>query len=179
MSNNVEALLEYFRGKPLKTWHIVLIADIISEKLAGKILIPPSVIKPPTQPTVKIETPKTLEPPKPQTQFIDLSNMSVSGSYELLNLIGRGTLNELAIVSPSRKFGIQIFSDNLTRIFKDFDELEQISQYVESIDAFEDNGSYILSVKDISWIDSFRLLLIAYEPIEFKRIFASYCTYKF
>jgi hypothetical protein len=185
MSADVEALLEYFRGRPLKTWHVVLMADIIGEKLAEKGLalpplppVPPVPPAPPKPEVVKVEVPKPLELPKPQTQFIDRSGVRISGAYELLNLTGRGALKELAIISPSRNFSIQVFSDDMTRIFRSFDELRQISQHVESIAAYEEDGFYVLSVRDISWIDNFRFLIIAHEPIEFKRIFVSYCVYK-
>jgi len=179
MPDDVEALLEYFRGKPLKTWHVVLMADIIGEKLAEKgLTLPPAPSAPPKPEAVKVEVPKALELPKPQTQFIDMSGARISGASELLNLTGKGTLKELAVVSPSRNFGIQVFSDNVTRILRSFDELEQISQHVESIAAYEEDGLYVLNVKDVSWIDNFRLMIIAHEPIEFKRIFASYCVYK-
>jgi len=178
-----EALLRLFQSRGFKTWHIVLMADIIGEKLAKAGLPPlPPLPKPevPKMPeAVKVEIPRVvpIEAPKPQTDFIDLSDLRVEGTYPLLKLAVRGVLEELVVKSPSSNFSIH-FSIDGKEHHKRFSELEEISQYVESIAAFKENDFYILSMKDISWLNTFSFFFIAHEPITFKRIYCAYTTYK-
>jgi hypothetical protein len=176
-----EALLRLFQSRGLKTWHVVLMADIIGEKLAkaGLPPLPPLPEAPKMPEVVKVEIPKVvpMEAPKPQTDLIDLSDLRIEGTYPLLKLTVRGVLEELVAKSPSNNFSIH-FSIDGKEHHKKFSELEEISEYVESIAAFKENDFYILSMKDISWLNTFSFFFIAHEPIVFKRIYASYTAYK-
>jgi hypothetical protein len=162
---DLEALLEYLKNRSLKAWHAVLIADIIGERLARAEALKP---KPP-EPEVEL----------PRTQVVDLSSVLVRGAYELLRVRGRGELVELVVVSPSKDFGLQVFMDGALRLSRSFEELESISPHAESIAAYRDaeTGLCVLNVRDLRWASELSLTITAREPIEFKRVFATYKVY--
>lgn len=115
-----------------------------------------------------------IELPKPKTEIIDKKNFTVRGNFELLNVNLRGELKELFIKSPSPNFSILFMRDNSRIIDKKFTELQEVTQELEFIAAFDDNGSYVLNIKDIKWISQCMILLTAHEQITFQNIFARY-----
>jgi len=177
LSEEIELLIRQLaKRKGLKTWHVVLLGDIIGEKLKEKL---PEIL-----PTVKVEIPappppvtpiiRRIELPKPKTETIDKKNFTVKGNFELLNVKLRGELKELLIKSPSPNFSILLMCDNIRIMDRKFTELQEVTQELDFIAAFEDNGSYILNIKDIKWIDQCMILLTAHEQITFQNIFARY-----
>ncbi|MEM1681063.1 MAG: hypothetical protein QXZ56_07645 [Sulfolobales archaeon] len=162
MTSYEEILLELLKRKfGLRPWMPIVVAEIIGERI-GKALTMP---KPPT-PAPAI--------PQPATRVVDLKEMLVSKDLTLLDVTYGGKLHELVLCSNSKNYSIRFVTDGMVRIDRSFSELQSISPYLDTISAFEDNGKFVLHVKDYSWVSSAYVAVIAREPITFSQIFVKY-----
>lgn len=162
-----DVLLDVLRRRfGLRSWMPIVMAEIIGEKLAE---------------ALKIQAPKISIPqisiPQPSTRVIDLRDMLVSSDLTLLDVSVGGRLHELVLCSNSSNYSIRIMTDGIVRLDRSFRELQSISPYLESIDALEDNGRFILYIKDYSWLNSAHAILKIREPITFPYVFIKYDIY--
>jgi hypothetical protein len=119
------------------------------------------------------EVAQAIRPPprlKMVTRTLDLSRKLVRGFEELISSRREGKLRELMIRSLSKDFRVAMLVDGVRLMDRSFDELVEVSQYLESVDAFEAEGEYILRLKDISWTRDFLLALLTKGDILFPRI---------
>jgi len=72
---------------------------------------------------------------------------------------GSGKLIELVVISDSREYSVSIAIDNATVIDGSFEWYQSVSQYMDWIDAFEDNGSFVLRVTDLSFSSNLKISL--------------------
>lgn len=168
--NGLEGLLEFFQRRHFKTWHIVLMSEIIAERLKElpKVELPKVEIP-------RVELPKEVPKfPLPKSFTIDLKNLFVSKSYSIVDVNKPGTLKEFVVISPSNKFSVLVLVDGAIMFNRTFNELAEISRQMESIVAFEDDGTYIIGLYDLSWLKEFKLKISVEEPITFKTILALY-----
>lgn len=80
-------------------------------------------------------------------------------SDTVLSEDGSGKLIEMVVISDSREYSVSIAIDNATVMDGSFDWYQSISQYMDWIDAFEDNGSFVLRVADLSFSSSLKISL--------------------
>jgi hypothetical protein len=80
-------------------------------------------------------------------------------SDTVLSEDGSGKLIELVVISDSREYSVSIAIDNATVMDGSFDWYQSISQYMDWIDAFEDDGSFVLRVADLSFSSSLKISL--------------------
>ncbi|MEM0261747.1 MAG: hypothetical protein QW803_12215 [Candidatus Methanomethylicia archaeon] len=154
-----EILLDILKKKlVIRPWIPIVIADIISEKIIPK------------QPTVSY--PPTI--PQPVTRIVDLKEMLISRDLTLLDIMYGGKLHELILCSNNKNYSVKFITDKVVRIDKSFTELQLISPYIDTISAFEENGKFILHIKDFSWANSAHVSIIVKEPITFYQIFIKY-----
>lgn len=106
------------------------------------------------------------------TRTIDRDNVLIRGSEDLIDSRVRGRLRELVLKSSSPDFRITIMRDGRRLLDRTFSELMEISQYSETIDAFQEaeGGSYVLKLSNISWLNDFLLTISATETT-FDKIF--------
>ncbi len=188
MSDDSEGLVQYFQKMPkIKAWHIVLLGDVIGEKLKELVLPerapvqmppelppisvpkPPEFIKPPL-----ITLPEIPVPPKPITHTIDWKQKLVEFANTLLEVTVAAKLYEVMIKSPSKNFSIRFITDGLCQVDKNFEEMQAISDYLTSIDAFEDEGEYVTRLENYSWRNSAKFIITVNEPITFSQIYLKY-----
>jgi hypothetical protein len=150
---NDSELIDALIKRGLKTWHLIVMADIIGSKL-----------QPPQQ---KIEVEKL------QTKIIDLANFTVTKVYNILQTDVRGRVDACVIVSPSSNYSVHLSIDG-QEIFKTLDDLIALSPFLESIAAFNEDGNFILNIRDIAWINRFELSILVNNPITFSKIFMLY-----
>ena len=194
MSSDIEALFQYLKGKGLKTWHIVLLGDIIGEKLKeAPAPPPPPEIRLPELPELpkyedlmrmarQIGEELAKKMPKPKeisTKILDKKNFPVKKTFDLVNVNLPGRLKEVIIRSPSTDFSILIMSDGYKKMDRSYSELAEISEHSEDIDAYEEagNGVYVVKLKDIYWIESFIATIYVDNPITFHNLWVSYEIY--
>jgi len=110
--------------------------------------------------------------PEVVTKVFDKENIKVSYSIDIVESKIAGSLREMIIVSPTKNFSVIIVADGILKLRRDFGSLLEISQYLESIDAFEKNGGYVLRLSNISWIENILITIYVDEPTTFKYIYA-------
>jgi len=159
IQDELAKLFEALTRRGLKTWHMLVIADMLKESLRE--------IAP------KIEVPKPPLPPQPKTSIIDAKNITVKESYDLLNLVGVGHLKELLLISPIPDFSLSLLMDGKA-LRVNFSDLMEISGELEHIDAYEKDGKYVLRITDLKWVESLLIAIQTSKPIQLERIFANY-----
>ena len=85
----------------------------------------------------------------PSTSRIILDNYDLDGAIELLNIKSPGTIIELLVVATSSDYFIRIESDGKPVISDSFLDLNFISNYSNTIDAYVSDGKYIVSLTNI------------------------------
>jgi hypothetical protein len=75
---------------------------------------------------------------------------------------GPGRLVELVALSGTGNYELTVIADGRVVVAGTFNEYKSISQYSDWIDAFEDNGVFILRVSDVSFSTS---LAVYFRPI--------------
>jgi hypothetical protein len=109
-------------------------ARLIAEELAGKISVEVS----PTPPTF--------------SKVIRMTDIPLP--YTLVDEVGSGCLKELVIKSKSKDYTLIILVDGSELYDNSYSWFQGLSQMTEEIDAFEENGSYVLRLSDIHFAES-------------------------
>lgn len=92
---------------------------------------------------------------------------TIRGTYELVDLSGRGRLKEAVISTTSPKFKFKIIMDNYVDHMS-YDEAVSASKYLEYFDAFEEDGEYKIKFYDLGFKKNFKILIEADEPMQVK-----------
>ena len=108
-----------------------------------------------------------------KTRVVDLRNYLVTGQLRVFESRSPGTLHELVLRSSSNKYTI-VFAFDGYEMRRSWREMNAVSQYLEAVDAFEENGGYVLHIKNFSWVESAHLDVVVEEPILFANIFAKF-----
>ncbi|MEM4975855.1 MAG: hypothetical protein QXT64_00850 [Desulfurococcaceae archaeon] len=162
MDGYEEVLLELLKRRfGLRPWMPIVVAEIIGDRV-GKAL---AALKPP------VPAPAM---PQPATRVLDLKDMLVSRDLTILDVAYGGRLHELVLCSNSGNYSIRFVTDGVARIDRSFQDLQSISPYLDTISAFEDNGKFVLHIKDYSWVSSAYAAVFVGEPVTFHQIFAKY-----
>lgn len=145
-----DLLVKKYEGKK---WIPILVADILSEKIAGR-----------------------LEEvgEKSSTQIVDWKNKKVTGRKKIFSSKVPGKLYELVFRSDSGNYYIEFEIDGYMTLKKTFDELVEMSRYVDSVVAFHEDEYYILNLSNYSWLKSAKFTLYVNEEINFSTIFVKY-----
>lgn len=175
LNEEIEILIQQLTKRTgFKTWHIVLLADIISEKLEGRLgeILPNIKVEVPTSPS-RVMTEEVCRIPfrEEVTKTIDKKNLKFSGAKDFISVKGAGKLREFMLQALNKNIRIIILADGLTKLDGTYDELNMISSYLNFIDAFEENGKYIVHIKEISWTTDFLLTVSVEGETTFPRVF--------
>ena len=112
------------------------IAEEIGRELARNI----SVSQPPQTASAQISR---------KTKVIRLKDVSLPNT--LIDESGVGELNELMISSSSKYYELSIYVDDMLLVKRDFMWFQNISPYSDWIDAFENNGTFVLRISGIGF----------------------------
>jgi len=96
--------------------------------------------------------------PAPATSSIVVRKANVSIPCTLIEEYGRGCLKELVIRSANKNYLLRVYADGLELYSNGFTWFQEISPTVEEIDAFEDNGTYVLRLSDIHFAKSLKVV---------------------
>jgi len=107
-----------------------------------------------------------------KTKIVDKKDYEVERIYDIIDTQKPGKLREAMIKSSSSDFSITISLDGVVIMDRSFSDLKDISEYSESIDAFQSGSYYIVSLRNLSWRDSFRLRISTSGVLTFPWIFA-------
>jgi hypothetical protein len=107
---------------------------------------------------VKVEV--SVEPQRPsKTKVIRLVDV---GPGIIVSEVGSGRLVELVVISGVKNYELTVEADGKVLSNGPFDWYQTISQYSEWVDAFENNGTFILRISDISFSTS---LGVRFRPV--------------
>jgi hypothetical protein len=111
------------------------------------------------------------------TYVVDHRMLRLSGSREMLDLRGRGTLRELIIISEDPNLLISLEADDRQIINHRLLELMDVSELLEDVDVFERNGSHVFRISSVHFLSGLRNILVPLNPssqVTVKRYFALY-----
>lgn len=112
--------------------------------------------------------------PAQQTFIFERDNHATSLSMiEVLNITGKaGFISDFLVKAPSNDYTIELIIDGNKVDFRHtWDELNEISQDIDSIVAINRKGQYIASISNMHFTNKVTLRIIA-TGITFKKIFA-------
>lgn len=124
--------------------------------------------------TLKVEVKPVVEIRPTPTEVIDLRNVNVNGTFTPLIENGYGNLKEFMLKAENPNYEVKLYRDKKRIIRGSHAYYAEISQQIEEVDAFEDNGNYILKLNDIEFAESIEVIIETTEPITFTSIFAKY-----
>ncbi len=173
MSDEAIRLIEYLMSRRgVKTWHIVLLSEILGDKIRD--LISKTYVKP-----LEVKVPQiTYIQPKIVTRISDLRDKHVEGSLEILNVNVAGTLKELMLRSNSNEYSITFIADGVVKLSRSFKELMFMSQHIESVDVYAEvdndgkhTGYWVLRISDVRWLNSAYIIVNVDKPLTFTHIY--------
>ena len=114
----------------------------------------------------------TAKPLKPRETKVVRITEAVSDT--VVSEDGPGRLAELVVISDSKEYLLSIAINNATVMDGSFDWYQTISSYTDWIDAFEDNGSFILRATNLFFSSNLKISLRASSPgsVRFREIIA-------
>jgi len=145
----------------------------IGEEIAKRValpkreIVPREVVVQPAMPMME----------RKRSHTVDKVDYTTSDIYTVIESPGPGIMKECTVRSTSKNYRLYIEADSAEKIHRTFAELQALSSYVESIDAFEVDGTYILRIGEMHWRESFRLVLRPLEEVSFQNIFALWEEY--
>jgi len=123
----------------------------------------------------KIEIGKVeMEMEKKRTEFVDIRNEKVNGSYKVLSVKGAGVLDNLTVICDS-EFTVNIEIDGDAKSYT-WSDLQVISEDVSDIAVFQNDLGYVFAIRNISFTSSFSLRVLGDCVI--KRAFGKYESYR-
>jgi hypothetical protein len=76
----------------------------------------------------------------------------------LIDEVGSGHLKELVIKTSSKNYILRVYVDESELYHNTYTWFQNISQEVEEIDAYEENGTYILRLSDINFTKNLKII---------------------
>jgi hypothetical protein len=136
--------------RDLLNWALMVVAAeenarLVAEKLAEKVTVEVT----PTPPTFS-KTVRMTDIPLP---------------YTLVDETGSGCLKELVVKSRFKDYSLIVLVDGSDLYRNSYDWFQRISQSVEEIDAFEEDGTYVLRLSDIHFAKSLKIVAIPFMTI--------------
>jgi len=140
---------------------------------------------------LKEEPEKLVEKPKPKQEekkqgrpkrnFIYKTNFSVERKTRLVESKRKGKLKEFAAKVDNTNFRLLVRIDDIDTLYDTFSKLQEISAQSDLIDAYEEvnqvgntTGYYILRLENLSWDNSFTILIVPGERINFSYMVAEW-----
>jgi hypothetical protein len=117
-----------------------------------------------------------VEIPRAATKIVDKNNVVVKDLWTFLELKGKGTVHEVLLVSNSSNFRTMI---NVDGTFFDwsYEELLELSPYIDTITAVQTNGLYIFRLNSVSFVNAFTLIISA-KSVTFTKVYAKYDVFE-
>lgn len=147
------------RSKAFETALALINAEVTAEKLADK--LKPVVIE------NQVIVEKLVEPRKPPTEFIDMTNEAVSDKKQILDEDGEGTVEKVLLRSPSSAFGIVLATDYETKLQGSYADFTDVF-------AYQEDSTYVLEITNINFTRNVRLSITTTQAVTFSKIFIKY-----
>jgi hypothetical protein len=94
------------------------------------------------------------------TRTLDRRGFEITSMTELIYSNRPGRLREFSMVSNTDRFTVVMMVDGARRIDRRFSELVEMSEFMETIDAYNADGKYVFRVSDVKWTREFSLIII-------------------
>lgn len=112
-------------------------------------------------------------PRKLVTRTVDYRNTLVDGELVVVDSKKPGRIHEMVFRSTGKNYVVAVVADATTLLRGSFDELSDVGKYLESVDAFESNGDYVVYIKDLKWDKECKVIVKAQKTL-FKNIFCKW-----
>jgi len=144
------------------------LAIVLAEETADKIKVELE------KPIISVVAPRKVT----KTKVVKESNLTISKEYTILNVDGEGKLRELMIESEQKDYNILINLDGEVVLYDTFSNLQSESAYLNYIDAFTNDTSYILHIGELNFTSKLRITIIPEETTTFYKIKGMYNIFK-
>jgi len=114
---------------------------------------------------------------RPVSRILDRKNWTINTPTELVVSNVRGRLRELSLEVNTPSFDVLIQTDNVPRVYKPYSELLEISSYLESIDAIEVDGKYLLRIGELNWLTNCTIAVYPSNTVTLTRVFGVWDEY--
>lgn len=157
MSEKVETVLKKITGKIVDRY--VPLSIIIAEELSTE-------LSETLKEAIKTKHLKTLT-----SEVLDLE---IDGTKSIASYVGEGKVREVALIFSSPNVRVYMFVDDFDRLpsHKNLLELIDLSPKLAYLSVFQDEKeNYVVYVKDISFLKSFKVYVNSTEKVKLKRAF--------
>jgi len=125
------------------------------------------------------EAVERVKPERLVSRILDRKNWSINAPTELVSSNRRGRLKELTMMSNSNRFDLFIQTDNVVRLYRSYSDLASLSPFSEYIDAFEEDGTYVVRIGELNWLANCIISIYPHrgQSITLTRVFGKYDEY--
>jgi len=112
------------------------------------------------------------------TQMITMDNITVNDREMLMELEGKGVINQIFCKSNSDDFGIFILLDNKIIFEKPYSYFQELQKHLQDIETYKIDDNYYLDMKKFGFIKSVRIYLTSTKQVIFNSIVIKYLLYE-
>lgn len=108
-----------------------------------------------------------LKPEKFRPKTLGPETHTIKRAFDILDSVKPGKINELVITTTDSDFSVIMRIDSM-QMRKTFTELQNISPHTPAIDAYQDEGNYVLRLQNWSWRSKGLVRLIPTASLTFE-----------
>ena len=113
-----------------------------------------------------------------KTEMITKDSITVNEREMLMDLEGKGLINQILCKTPSNDFGIFILLDNKIVFEKPYTYFQDLEKHLEDISAYKNDEQYYLDMRNFGFIKSARIYLTSKNQVIFNSILIKYILYE-
>ena len=103
------------------------------------------------------------------TRSVIVRDQAIDGVYTLLSLTGKGRVREAVLILDKPDVDIYVEADGRALINHSFAELQEVSDVMEEVDAFDKNGYYVIRLTNISFLSNCYIHVRPRKPLTIKQ----------
>jgi hypothetical protein len=103
------------------------------------------------------------------TRSVIVRDQAIDGVYTLLSLAGKGRVREAVLILDKPDADIYVEADGRALINHSFAELQEVSDVMEDVDAFDKNGYYVIRLTNISFLSNCYIHVRPRKPLTIKQ----------
>lgn len=103
------------------------------------------------------------------TRSVIIRDKVIDGVYTLLSITGKGRVREAVLILDKPDADIYVEADGRALINHSFAELQEVSDVMEEVDAFDKNGYYVIRLTNISFLNNCYIYVKPLKPLTIKQ----------
>jgi len=112
--------------------------------------------------------------PREVTQTVSYRDKVVETTFTLIDVTGTGKVRELVLLTDKPDFDMYVEIDSRAVINHSFTELQDVSEAMEEVDAFDRDGEYVVRFTNLSFLNRFLALIKPRGRITLKQALVLY-----